>query len=479
MNSTGSMRSTILVVDDTLENLDVLISSMESFGFNFSVARSGEEMFRRLEQVLPALILLDIRMPGMDGFEACRRLKSDERLQHIPVIFMTALTEVADKVKGFELGAVDYITKPFQQEEVLARLKTHLTIHELQHDLRVKNERLQAALDRERKMLEDLRINISYSLPHELRTPLHAIIGFAGTILDAPELPKPALLKKYLTNIQLNGRRLQRLIENALLYAELKMLKYTDRTEKQRRQGEQYPFEITEVLEGLAWQAARANRREQDLKLELKRCRIRATPKHFNKIISELLENSFKFSQSGTAVQLRTEIEGGLCRISLRDRGRGMSAEQLETMDAYIQFERRKYEQQGLGLGMIVAQLLTSLEGGDFSIESEPEKGTTFRLVFQAEGDDSLSDFWLQNGQDAENGGEEEEGASEMPLPDRDVVKALFERVEMGDILGLKTMLQKLATESSQCLPFVRKLLPLVENIQLEQIRTLLLEYLA
>ena len=382
MNSADSMRNTILVVDDTLKNLDVLITSMESFGFNFSVARSGEEMFKRLEQVLPALILLDVRMPGMSGFEACRRLKAHERFQQIPVIFMTALAETADKVKGFDLGAVDYITKPFQQEEVLARLKTHLTLQELQNDLRVKNDELQAALERERKMLEDLRMNISYSLPHELRTPLHAIIGFTGTILDAPSLPKTEQLRKYLTSIQQNGRRLQRLIENALLYAELKMLKYAAHTEEQGRRKEQYPFDISEPLEGLARQAAKEKGRESDLQLELAKIRIRMTPKHFNKIVAELVENAFKFSEAGTPVRLTSRQEGTHCTIYIIDQGRGMSQEQLEMLNAYTQFERRRYEQQGLGLGLIIAQLLSNLEGGELSIESSPPKGTMCRLSF-------------------------------------------------------------------------------------------------
>ena len=385
MNPTDSMPNTILAVDDTLENLDVLITSMESFGFNFSAARSGEEMFKRLEQVLPALILLDVRMPGMDGFEACRRLKADRRFRQIPVIFMTALSDTVDKVKGFELGAVDYITKPFQQEEVMARLKTHLTIQELQNDLRMKNEELQAALEREKNMLEDLRLNISYSLPHELRTPLHAIIGFTGTILDAPSLPEVECLRKYLTSIQLNGRRLQRLVENALLYAELKMLRYTSNTEDQQRREARFSFDCSEILAELGMQAAKERGREQDLEMELEKGRIRVTPKHFSKIIAELLENAFKFSEPGTLVRLTSRVEGEQCLISISDRGRGMSAEQIEAMNAYIQFERRYYEQQGIGLGLIIAQLLTNLEGGGFSVESEPGKGTSFRVIFQTE----------------------------------------------------------------------------------------------
>ena len=479
MNSTEHMRDTILVVDDTLENLDVLITSMESFGFNFSVARSGEEMFRRLEQIVPALILLDVRMPGMNGFEACSRLKADERFRQIPVIFMTALTETIDKVKGFELGAVDYITKPFQQEEVLARLKTHLTIQDLQNDLRSKNEELHAALERERSMLEDLRVNMSYSLPHELRTPLHAIIGFTGTILDASSLPEECTLRKYLTSIQNNGRRLQHLIENALLYADLKMIRYTDHAETQARRGSQYSFEISGILEELAGKVAKEQRRESDLELDLEKIRIRMTPKHFTKIFAELLENAFKFSPAGTPVRLCVRAEAEQCIISISDRGRGMSAEQIEAVNAYIQFERRYYEQQGIGLGLIIAQLLTSLEGGEFSIESELEKGTTSQLIFRVDPPDAVDSFARQLLEKAEAESRQGENVADMRIPEKNIIKALLTSVEIGDILEVESLLKSLKAKDVQYAPFVRKILPFIEELRLEQLREFLLKHLA
>jgi formate hydrogenlyase transcriptional activator len=136
-------KPTILVIDDDPDSMKVLIEFLHASGFETRVAPSGERALRQLEFIQPDIILLDVLMPGMDGFETCRRFKEHPLAKDIPVIFMTALSETVDKVTGFEVGGVDYITKPVQHEEVLARLNTHLTIRELQQQLRKENERFQ------------------------------------------------------------------------------------------------------------------------------------------------------------------------------------------------------------------------------------------------------------------------------------------------------------------------------------------------
>ncbi len=131
---------TILIVDDTPTNLGVVADYLESCGFEIMMAQSGEKALKRVRYIRPDIILLDVMMPGMDGFETCRRLKADEASQDIPVIFMTALVNTEDKVKGFKVGAVDYVIKPLQQEEVLARITTHLQIRNLTLSLQKTNE---------------------------------------------------------------------------------------------------------------------------------------------------------------------------------------------------------------------------------------------------------------------------------------------------------------------------------------------------
>jgi DNA-binding NarL/FixJ family response regulator len=137
---------TILLVDDNPANLGVLIELLRNSGYQLRVAESGERALVQLRHTPADIVLLDVMMPGIDGLETCRRLKADPAWSDLPVIFMTALDDVVDKVAGFAAGAVDYITKPLQPEEVLARVRTHLRLRELQTELEERNERLDAAI---------------------------------------------------------------------------------------------------------------------------------------------------------------------------------------------------------------------------------------------------------------------------------------------------------------------------------------------
>ncbi len=154
--SVEGKKDAVLIVDDTPTNLEVLVEYLTGAGFDVFVATDGESALEQVGHALPDLILLDVMMPGIDGFETCRRLKGDEATRDVPVIFMTALSETVDKVKGFEVGAVDYVTKPIQHEEVLARVNTHLTIRSLQRRLEAQN----AHLERELQMAHDMQMGL-------------------------------------------------------------------------------------------------------------------------------------------------------------------------------------------------------------------------------------------------------------------------------------------------------------------------------
>lgn len=157
MNQTEDQQTdrtqSILIIDDNPTNLGVIAEYLEDYDFEIMVARSGESGLSKAEFAKPDIILLDVLMPGIDGFETCRRLKANDITRSIPVIFMTALTDVEDKVRGFQAGGVDYITKPIQQAEVLARIKTQLALQDLQRDLQAKNQQLQQEI-KERQQAE-------------------------------------------------------------------------------------------------------------------------------------------------------------------------------------------------------------------------------------------------------------------------------------------------------------------------------------
>jgi two-component system, NtrC family, sensor kinase len=144
----------VLIVDDNPTNLGVLSDVLDRAGWSVSAVKSGVKALERIQFIRPDLILLDVMMPEMDGFETCQRLKAMPDMQHIPIIFMTALSDVSDKVKGFELGAVDYITKPFQQAEVIARAQTHLKLYRLQQEVQQYNADLEAQVQHRTQELE-------------------------------------------------------------------------------------------------------------------------------------------------------------------------------------------------------------------------------------------------------------------------------------------------------------------------------------
>ncbi len=158
MSRDSTKPGVILVVDDTPTNLEVLFNFLSEAGFKILVAADGESALQKARYALPDLILLDVLMPGIDGFETCRRLKDNEVTQAIPVIFMTALTDTIDKVKGFSLGAVDYMTKPLQHEEVLARVRTHLRLQTLTRQLQEQNIRLEQEIQERRQAEATLRL---------------------------------------------------------------------------------------------------------------------------------------------------------------------------------------------------------------------------------------------------------------------------------------------------------------------------------
>ena len=150
MNSTeshqkngSSTKGSVLIIDDNPDNLRLLTAMLTDKGYKVRPAPSGSLALQSVRSTLPDLVLLDIKMPEMDGYEVCRRLKADERNRDVPVLFISALTEVTDKIKGFGVGGVDYITKPFQHEEVLARVETHVSLSRANKRIEEQNLRLQ------------------------------------------------------------------------------------------------------------------------------------------------------------------------------------------------------------------------------------------------------------------------------------------------------------------------------------------------
>ncbi|OUD15477.1 response regulator [Thioflexithrix psekupsensis] len=201
--------TTVLIVDDTPDNLSVLSDCLEETGMEIMTALSGQNALVLTQAVLPDLILLDVMMPGMDGFETCERLKQNPITESIPVIFVTALMDTESKVKSFSAGAVDYICKPIQKAEVLARVYTHLSISEMRRELQQQNERLQKQNER----LEEFRCTAA----NELFTPLSTITNSAKHLKNNFQIMSPAETYRDIEKIEdSSNRMIQIILENLL-----------------------------------------------------------------------------------------------------------------------------------------------------------------------------------------------------------------------------------------------------------------------
>lgn len=369
--NTALLKSTILIVDDNPTNLSVLHDYLISVGFSVFVAKNGERAVLQAEKILPDLILLDVLMPGIDGFETCRRLKTNNRVKDIPVIFMTALADTIDKVRGFQVGAVDYVTKPFQQEEVLARITAHLTI---QHQ-----NKLIQQLSEER--LRELRLNISHSLPHELRTPLASILGYSEVLIRYDIASDVENVRRMAQGIYESAQRLSHLIENYHLYANLELISCDPAQIEEVRQ--QHIYNAESIITSVVTQIAHEKKRFADLviDLDLIDIQIQITEDSLSKIIKELASNAFGYSPPGSPVKLKARIENSQLVVQIRNSGRGMSEDQINNIGAYMQFDRNQHEQQGSGLGLVIAKRLTELHKGRLELTSKLNDETIVTLT--------------------------------------------------------------------------------------------------
>lgn len=304
-------------------------------------------------------------MEQVDGYLTLSRLRNEPATAAIPFILMTGLADPAGMRHGMELGADDSLPKPFTAAALYAAVEA-----------RLKNaQTLRAQADRR---LAELRDAISLALPHELRTPLNGILAFGDILKQDAGLLKPAEISERGQSLCDSGRRLERLVENFLIYAQLELLS-TDPAKIATLRGKPTPLPARVIGDHACRQAALVDR-GTDLDLRVADLPAPMSEEYLGKVVDELVQNALKFSAPGRPVRVEL-TEGPMALIlTVRDQGRGFFAEQITRVGAYIQFDRKLHEQQGLGLGLSIARRLTALPGGTLEIQSEIGKGTTVRV---------------------------------------------------------------------------------------------------
>lgn len=368
---------TILIVDDMPANLGVLTSHLERHGYTAVVAQGGEEGIERASFVRPDLILLDVMMPGLDGFEACRRLKSSPLTRDIPVVFMTALTDTSDKLTGFAVGGIDYVTKPLDGAEVLARIDTHLTLHRLRLRLEEQNQQLQAeiaarrdteaALLRSNTELEQL----AYVASHDMQEPLRMVASYLQLVAQRYKGRLDADADEFIGYAVDGAKRMQALINDLLAYS---------RVGTKAR-----PFEPTDcnriveiALGNLAIAIAESGAKVTRDPLPA----VMGDASQLLQLFQNLIGNALKFKRvDPVTVHIGAELAGDAWRISVSDNGIGIAQEYFERIFVLFQRLHGRGDYPGTGIGLAICKKIVERHGGEIGVRSTVGEGTTFSFT--------------------------------------------------------------------------------------------------
>ncbi|MCB0156109.1 MAG: hybrid sensor histidine kinase/response regulator [Anaerolineae bacterium] len=365
----------------------MLFNYLDKAGYRLYAAEDGESALERAKYAQPDLILLDVMMSGLDGFETCLRLQADEATKDIPVIFMTALTETAEKLKGFQAGGVDYITKPLQYAEVLARIETHLKLRQLQKDLHRRNEQLQqeiaqrqqveAALRQQAHELqahnEDLNA-FSRTVAHDLKSPLNALIGFAEILQLKDQAVFSERQLKYLQNILDSAYQINNITDELLLLARLRETEVVQKplnmtaivAQSQLRLMGMITKHQAEIVTPSTWPSA-----------------VGYAP-WIEQVWVNYLSNAIKYGGRPPHIELGTtpHPNGDIC-FWIRDNGSGLTAE--EQSKIFTEFTRLKQVKvEGYGLGLSIVLRIIKKLGGQVGVESERGQGCRFYFTLKA-----------------------------------------------------------------------------------------------
>jgi two-component system sensor histidine kinase/response regulator len=358
--SNSEPKPKIMVVDDTIASLKLLEEMLSQQGYAVRAFPIGRMALAAAPRELPDLVLLDIQMPEMSGYEVCERFKADPALASIPIIFISAQQEPEDKVRAFAAGGVDYVTKPFQFEEVEARVKTHLDLRRQKLALQQSYERL--------KELEQLRDNLVHMVVHDMRSPLFAII----MALDLVKINVPTPTEKTTKYLQMAGSNVTKLTEMVTQLLDISRLEAGKMPLQKNRCN--LAATAQTVIDSL-------NTVKADRSLTLVAPEpVFATcdPEVVGRILTNLVTNALKFTNPNDVVKIMVDKSENFARISVIDHGPGIPVQYRSSIfDKFTQVEgeKRKY---GSGLGLTFCKLAVEAHGGVIGVDSSPDLENTF-----------------------------------------------------------------------------------------------------
>lgn len=364
----------ILLVDDTPSNLDVLTAMLKEQGYRVRPAINGELALEAVKASPPDLILLDINLPRMNGYEVCTRLKADESTRDIPVIFISALNDVDAIVKAFEVGGVDYVTKPFKLREVLARVATHLMIVQQRRQIEdryVRDMRHFEALD---KMKEQF----VQSATHDLKNPLSIILGYVALLDGMTTQEFEQFGKEYVDGISTGARRIQSLIADMLDLAQLQT-------------GANLNLEPSDVAQFLkdALRGAEIPANQKHIALvytpPAKSATVMIDSKQMMRVMDNLVTNAVKYTPDGGRVDIFCDLYDDAVAIRVRDTGFGIPKKDMDHIfDAFYRVRGEQHSKvSGTGLGLAIVRTIVEQHGGIIEVESELGHGSMFSVFLR------------------------------------------------------------------------------------------------
>jgi len=408
MNTTNLQNKTILIVDDNQENLKVLSNILKKAGYKIRIAMNGKQAINSVATELPDLILLDIQMPELDGFQTCNILQTNELYKKVPIIFVSALTDTVNKVEAFNNGGVDYITKPFHFEEVLARVQTHLTIAQMRKEreetnimleklvqertaeLQIKNEELNKEIE-ERKAIEKVLLNNNKelseaklkaeesdklktaflnNLSHEIRTPLNGILGFSD-LLCHKLIDHDSETSYFLNTIQESGNQLLEIINDILDMSLIETKQLTTYIKS---------VDLEKIINNI-FQIFNPRFSEKNVKLNFQIPQnlhfIKTDSAKIENIFKKILSNSLKFTEIGE-VNFGFEIKNNFVEFFVKDTGIGINKEFHEIIfEPFRQIiPKNSGVYGGSGLGLAIAKAFVEKLNGEIWLQSSENQGT-------------------------------------------------------------------------------------------------------
>ena len=356
----NSNQGTLLIVDDTQANISVLYDFLTINNFKVLVAQDGKRAIQKAKYAQPDLILLDVMMSGIDGFETCKILKEDENTKEIPIIFMTALADTVDKVKGFKLGAADYITKPFQHEEVLARINAQLNFSNLKKQLQTRTIELEKS---------NLELDaFARTVAHDLKNPLNAIVGYSEILTEECNVnsrPDEEIIET-VHMVNKAGHKMINIIESLLLLAGV-----TKQTNVPIQ-----PLNMNDIAEQVM---QRLSYMIKEYKANIILPDNWLVAKGYAPWIEEIwvnyMTNGIKYGGKPPKLELGSDQKDDMIRFWVLDNGVGIN-EDAELFTPFTRLHTGNLEGHGLGLS-IVQQIIDKLDGR-VGVETTKEQGCLF-----------------------------------------------------------------------------------------------------